>query len=406
MRSLTELYRIGLGPSSSHTMGPHRAAEIFLERHAKAEAFEVTLYDSLAATGKGHLTDIAIHEAFAARKVEVIWKPTQQLPLHPNGMEFVAIYPDTTRSEVWQVYSVGGGAIADAESFSPPSIYQLTTMTDILNHVSSTGQALWEYVEEVEGQELWDFLDDIWETMQRTMQRGLRAEGVLPGGLGVPRKACAFQRRAMDASGHLRRHGLISAYALATNEENAAGHEVVTAPTCGGSGTLPAVLRYTMETFDTPRESVLRALATAGLIGNLIKNNASISGAQVGCQGEVGAACSMAAAAATQLMGGTPRQVEYAAAMGLEHHLGLTCDPVAGLVQIPCIERNAFAANRAIDCADYSLFTDGSHLIPFDEVVQVMLETGNNLPSLYRETALGGLAAAYRARTNPGGTSK
>jgi len=236
--------------------------------------------------------------------------------------------------------------------------------------------------------------------MRVTIKRGLKAEGVLPGGLKVPRKAWSFYRKTISAGEHSRRQGRLSAYALAGSEENAAGGQVVTAPTCGSCGVMPAVLRYIKEILHCPESSILRALATGGLIGNLIKHNASISGAQVGCQGEVGAACSMAAAAATQLMGGTIRQVEYAAAMALEHHLGLTCDPVGGLVQIPCIERNAFAANRAVGCATYALFTDGTHLIPFDEVVAVMLETGNNLPSLYRETASGGLAAAYQRRVN------
>ena len=216
----------------------------------------------------------------------------------------------------------------------------------------------------------------------------------------MPRKAWAIYRKTINAGKHSKRQGLLSAYALAVSEENAAGGQVVTAPTCGSCGVLPSVLRYLKETLRCPEASILRALATAGLIGNLIKHNASISGAQVGCQGEVGAACAMAAGAAAQLMGGTIRQVEYSAAMALEHHLGLTCDPVAGLVQIPCIERNAFAANRAVGCATYALFTDGMHLIPFDEVVAVMLETGNNLPSLYRETASGGLAAAYQRRMN------
>lgn len=382
-------------------MGPHRAAIEFLEKFPSAKSFDVELYGSLAATGKGHLTDKAIRKALHPIPVEVIWKPTELLPLHPNGMRFTARFADDSTSTPWQVYSVGGGSIVDDTCFDPPSVYELTDMASILKRISGTGQALWEYVEEVEGAEIWPFLEGIWETMLETMRRGLRAEGVLPGGLGVPRKAYSFHRRTVDLKGHLKRHGLISSYALATSEENAAGHQVVTAPTCGSCGTLPAVTRYVMESFDCPPKSVFRALATAGLVGNLIKTNASISGAQVGCQGEVGAACSMAAAAATQLMGGTPRQIEYAAAMALEHHLGLTCDPVAGMVQIPCIERNAFAANRAIDCADYSLFTDGSHLIPFDEVVHVMWETGNNLPSLYRETALGGLAAAYQSRVDP-----
>jgi L-serine dehydratase len=277
-------------------------------------------------------------------------------------------------------------------------VYDLDSFIDILARCEKNGQAVWEYVEECEGPEIWTFLGEIWQAMQDTIARGLVAEGVLPGGLGVPRKAWAFYRKTANTGQHSHRSGLLAAYALAVSEENAAGGLVVTAPTCGSSGVMPAVLRYLQETFACPKAAMLRALATAGLIGNLIKYNASISGAQVGCQGEVGAACAMAAGAAAQLMGGTVRQVEYAASIGLEHHLGLTCDPVAGLVQIPCIERNALAANKAVICADYSLFTDGVHRIPFDDVVAVMWETGNNLPSLYRETASGGLAQAYKRR--------
>lgn len=400
MESIRELYRIGYGPSSSHTMGPRKAAEVFKERYPVAQKYRVTLFGSLAATGKGHLTDIAIQEALAPMPVEIIWKPAELLPLHPNGMQFEALLPDGRTSEPWQVYSLGGGAIGDSTHSKQEEVYDLHTLTDIMERCSQRGQAFWEYVEEREGKDIWPFLKRIWETMLEAMNRGLTTEGVLPGGLNVPRKAWAFYRKTINAGEHSKRQGLLAAYALAVSEENAAGGQVVTAPTCGSCGVLPSVLRYVQEYFRCPEDSLLHALATAGLIGNLIKNNASISGAQVGCQGEVGAACAMAAGAAAQLMGGTVRQVEYAAAMALEHHLGLTCDPVAGLVQIPCIERNAFAANRAMDCADYALFTDGTHLIPFDEVVAVMLETGNNLPSLYRETASGGLAAAYRRRVD------
>lgn len=400
MESIRELYRIGYGPSSSHTMGPRKAAEAFKERYPAAQKYRVTLFGSLAATGKGHLTDIAIQEALVPTPVEIIWKPAELLPLHPNGMQFEALLADGRTSEPWQVYSLGGGAIGDGTHSKQEEVYDLHTLTDIMERCSQRGQAFWEYVEEREGKDIWPFLKRIWETMLEAMDRGLTTEGVLPGGLNVPRKAWAFYRKTINAGEHSKRQGLLAAYALAVSEENAAGGQVVTAPTCGSCGVLPSVLRYVQEYFRCPEDSLLHALATAGLIGNLIKNNASISGAQVGCQGEVGAACAMAAGAAAQLMGGTIRQVEYAAAMALEHHLGLTCDPVAGLVQIPCIERNAFAANRAMDCADYALFTDGTHLIPFDEVVAVMLETGNNLPSLYRETASGGLAAAYRRRVD------
>ncbi len=398
MESIRELYRIGYGPSSSHTMAPRKAAEIFKQRYPSAASYQVTLFGSLAATGKGHLTDRAVQAAFAPTPVHILWQPDQLLPLHPNGMQFEAIFADGSISAPWQVYSLGGGAIGEDASTRRLQVYGMRSFTELLSYCKKSGVAVWEYVEEREGQSIWPFLREIWHAMLATMERGLNTEGVLPGGLGMPRKALAFYRKATMAGPSSQRLGLISAYALAVNEENASGGQVVTAPTCGSSGTLPAAFRYVQETYHCSEDSVLRALATAGFIGNLVKHNASISGAQVGCQGEVGTACAMAAGGLTQLLGGTVRQVEYAAAMALEHHLGLTCDPVAGLVQIPCIERNAFAASRALSCAEYALYTDGTHRIPFDDVVTVLWETGNALPSLYRETSNGGLATAYQRR--------
>jgi L-serine dehydratase len=399
MESIRELYRIGYGPSSSHTMAPRKAAEMFKQRYPAAVSYRVTLFGSLAATGKGHLTDRAVLAACAPIPVHIIWQPDQVLPFHPNGMQFEAIFADGSASKPWQVYSIGGGALAEDTDTPRPQIYAMRSFTELVAYCEQHGLAVWEYVEECEGKDIWPFLREIWHAMQAAMDRGLNAEGVLPGGLGMPRKALSFYRRAMMTAQPSQRLGLISAYALAVNEENASGGQVVTAPTCGSSGTLPAAFRYVQETYPhCSEDSILRALATAGFIGNLVKHNASISGAQVGCQGEVGTACAMAAGGVTQLLGGTVRQVEYAAAMALEHHLGLTCDPVAGLVQIPCIERNAFAASRALSCAEYALFTDGTHRIPFDDVVIALWETGNALPSLYRETANGGLATVYRRR--------
>ena len=399
MESIRELFRIGLGPSSSHTMGPRFAADIFCKRHPSAAAFRVTLYGSLAATGRGHLTDIAIKSAFGSRNLEIIWEPEEELPLHPNGMRFESLSAEGTSLVCWEAYSVGGGALRDAGSLPPPrQVYDLKSMGEILEQCKQNGQSLWEYVEAREGAEIWEHLKEVWKAMQAAIDRGLHAEGVLPGGLGLARKSWAFYRKASLSGTLLQRRGLISAYALAVSEENASGGEIVTAPTCGSCGILPAALKYLQGILNCTEDSVLRALATAGIIGNLAKHNASISGAEVGCQGEVGVACAMAAAAATQLLGGTPPQIEYAAEMGLEHNLGLTCDPVAGLVQIPCIERNAFAANQAITCADYALFTDGGHRISYDEVVSVMRETGHALSSHYRETSTGGLAAAYLRR--------
>ena len=399
MESIKELFRIGVGPSSSHTMGPRHAAEIFLSQQPQASTYRVTLFGSLAATGRGHLTDAALKSVFAPSILEIIWRPAERLPLYHNGMRFEAFGTDGTVLVTWEVYSVGGGALRDNGSLPvPPDVYDLHTMSEILEHCKHNGLGLWEYVQDREGPNIWVHMSEVWQVMTASIQRGLRAEGVLPGPLGLARKSWSFYRKANLSGPVLQRAGLISAYALAVSEENASGGIIVTAPTCGSSGIVPAVLYYLQSILGCSDDSIYHALATAGLIGNLAKHNASISGAEVGCQGEVGVACAMAAGAATQLLGGTARHVEYAAEMGLEHNLGLTCDPVAGLVQIPCIERNAFAASQAIACADYALFTDGGHRISYDEVVAVMRETGHALPSLYRETSTGGLAAAYRRR--------
>jgi L-serine dehydratase len=399
MESIKELYRIGIGPSSSHAMGPRIAAGIFRCRYPQAASYQVTLFESLAATGRGHLTDVAIRSVFPDGAVKIIWRPKQKLPMHPNGMRFEALDSAGSSLGSWEVYSVGGGALRDAGGLDASrQVYDLTSMRDILARCMDSGQALWEYVQECEGAEIWDYLGQVWKVMRAAIQRGLQAEGTLPGELGLARKARDFYGKANLSGASMQRSGLVSAYALAVSEENAAGGEIVTAPTCGSCGIVPAVLYYLQGILECGDETILRALATAGLIGNLAKHNASISGAEVGCQGEVGVACAMASGAAAQLLGGTPRQIEYAAEMGLEHNLGLTCDPVAGLVQIPCIERNAFAAAQALASADYALFTDGGHRISYDEVVAVMRETGHALPSLYRETSTGGLAAAYRRR--------
>lgn len=397
MQSIRELYRIGHGPSSSHTMAPRRAAEIFSARNPQAAGFRVTLYGSLAATGKGHLTDQAIREALSPRSVEIIFRPEENLPLHPNGMQFDAFAPEGETLASWRVYSPGGGALQDeADSFEYPEVYPLRSMQEILRECTQTGKTFWEYVEECEGPTIWEYLAAVNRTMQAAIERGLQAAGVLPGGLGLARRAWTFYRKIRLGGGATTREGFLPAYALAVAEENASGEVIVTAPTCGSSGVVPAILRHMKDTVQTTEVEELRALATAGLIGNLIKHNASISGAEVGCQGEVGTACAMAAAAATQLLGGSLRQIEYAAEMGLEHHLGLTCDPVNGLVQIPCIERNAFAAMRALDCATFANYSDGTHRVSFDQVVEVMLQTGRDMQQSYRETAAGGLALNYR----------
>ncbi len=397
MESIREIFRIGHGPSSSHTMGPQRAAERFRHEHPDLQRVRVTLYGSLAATGKGHLTDVAVSRVLAPLAVDFVWKPDEELPQHPNGMMFESLSPDGTSLCKWRVYSTGGGAVeAEGEQNRAKQAYLLNSMQEILRYCTQRGITFWEHVEEVEGVEIWPFLAEINQAMHGSIERGLKAEGVLPGGLGLARHARTIYRNIQVRADKLRNEGFLPAYALAVAEENAVGGVIVTAPTCGSAGVVPAVIRHIESTLDLPESDLLHALATAGLIGNLIKFNASISGAEVGCQGEIGSACAMAAAAATQLMGGSIRQIEYAAEMGLEHHLGLTCDPVNGLVQIPCIERNAFAATRALDCAAFALYSDGSHRISFDEVVRVMRQTGRDLPHVYRETAEGGLAIVYR----------
>jgi L-serine dehydratase len=396
MESIRELYRIGRGPSSSHTMGPNKAATQFRQRHPQVKAFRVHLFASLALTGRGHMTDVALQDAFHPLPVEILWKPEIELDFHPNGMWFDALNEDGSLLERWEVFSVGGGALQEASQTKVANpVYDLTKMADILSYSINSGKTFWEYVEEREGPQIWGYLDEVWTAMQAAIERGLETEGILPGGLGLPRKASSFERQVSSKITTFFSEGHLPAYALAVAEENAGSGVVVTAPTCGSCGVLPAILRHVKENVNSRPQAILCALATAGLIGNLVKFNASISGAEVGCQGEIGVACAMASAAAAQLLGGSPRQIEYAASMGLEHHLGLTCDPVKGLVQIPCIERNVFAATRAINCARYACYTDGSHRISFDQVVQVMKETGHDLPSLYRETSTGGLATIY-----------
>ena len=394
MESIKEIYKIGIGPSSSHTMGPKRAAERFLKKNNGAKAFRVTLYGSLAATGKGHLTDKAVLDVLTPEApTEIVWQPEVFLPFHPNGMKFEALDDADNVVDEWIVYSVGGGDIMEeGESRVHNHVYEMTHIADIQAWCEKTGHNYWEYVDQCEGPEVWDYLREVWQVMKEAVERGLEAEGALPGGLGVRRKAVTYYVHAQGYTGSLKSRGLTYAYALAVSEENAAGGKIVTAPTCGSCGIVPAVLYHLHTSKGFSEERILRSLATAGIFGNVVKTNASVSGAEVGCQGEVGVACAMAAAASCQLFGGTPAQIEYSAEMGLEHHLGLTCDPVCGLVQIPCIERNAMAAARALDANLYSQISDGKHTVTFDRIVEVMKQTGHDLPSLYKETAQGGLA--------------
>ena len=396
MKSIKDIYKIGVGPSSSHTMGPQKAALVFNERFPNAAAFEVTLYGSLAATGKGHMTDLAILNTLQA-PTDIVWKPDVVLPFHPNGMCFKAFDEAKEVLGEWTVYSIGGGNLAEEGKNSEQlDIYPLARMTDILNWCEQRGRTYWEYVFEYENQhEIEAYMMEVWQGMKAAVERGLQAEGVLPGPLNLSRKAAMYHIKASGYTHTLRSRGLVYSYALAVAEENASGGRIVTAPTCGSCGVMPAVLYHLSKSYEFTDLRIVRALVTAGLVGNIVRTNASISGAEVGCQGEVGVACAMAAAAANQLFGGSPAQIEYAAEMALEHHLGMTCDPVCGLVQIPCIERNAYAAARALDSNIYSSFSDGRHRVSFDKVVETMKETGKDLPSLYKETSQGGLARDY-----------
>lgn len=397
MKSLKELFRIGYGPSSSHTMGPRVAAERYLQKNPGAQRFRVTLYGSLAATGKGHLTDQAVYQVLGEKNTEIVWCPEIVLPFHPNGMKFEVAISDNQYVNPWVVYSVGGGALAEegvAED-DTPDVYELDHLLDIMDWCDKRGQSYWEYVNHCEGPEIWDYLAEVWQVMKESVERGLEHEGVLPGGLNLRRKAPHYYIKAMGYGSNLQTRGLVFAYALAVTEENASGGRIVTAPTCGSCGVVPAVLYHIAKSRRFSDKRVLHALATAGLVGNIAKTRASISGAEAGCQAEVGVACAMAAAAANYIFGGSLAATEYAAEMGLEHHFGMTCDPVCGLVQIPCIERNAHAAARALDANLYATYAEGEHRISFDKAVNVMKKTGHDLPSLYRETSEGGLAKEY-----------
>ncbi len=400
MESIRNLYKIGHGPSSSHTMAPQKAAQKFKEENPESTAFRVTLFGSLAATGKGHMTDTAIINTLAPTPTEIVWKPEIVLPFHTNGMQYEALVNGHLVKE-WTVYSIGGGDLSDGtQKIDKETVYDMNTMKQILEWCQETGKTFWEYVEDMEGKEIYDYLISVWKTMEAAIHRGMDAEGLLPGGLGLQRKSSMYSIKAKGYQGSMRSRALIYSYALAVSEENASGNIIVTAPTCGSSGVLPSVLYHLKMNHDFSDQKIVRALATAGLIGNIVKKNASVSGAEVGCQGEVGVACAMAAGAACQLFGGSPQQIEYAAEMGLEHHLGLTCDPVCGLVQVPCIERNAFAAARALDSCSFAMLSDGKHLINFDKVVRTMQQTGHDLPSLYKETSMGGLAVDLDKKDN------
>ena len=406
MKNIFQLYKIGHGPSSSHSMGPGYAAALFLKRLSQTpHHIKVCLYSSLASTGVGHRTDQSLIEVLSPIPVTIEWYPDESLPLHPNGMEFIAFDEGDRQLDSWQVYSIGGGMLRDSNgdiSIGPEHQYDLDSAESVLRWCRSENKAFSYYIYNQERDRGWEFLNQIWSVMTACIEQGLyRKDRVLAGGLNLAVRAPMLLDCANETVDFVRNMNLISAYALAVAEENASGCTVVTAPTCGSAGVLPAVLYYFYKHHRISRERIYDGLATAAVFGLLVESRASISGAEVGCQGEIGTACAMAAAAVTEILGGKPMQVEYAAEMGLEHCLGLTCDPVDGLVQIPCIERNAFAAMRAVECASYALATDGCHLISFDEVVDVMNRTGRDMQSKYRETATGGLAQMMKLRCSP-----
>lgn len=395
MHSLKELYRIGKGPSSSHTIGPERACKIFMSENPNATSFTVRLYGSLAKTGDGHGTGKVIESVLP--NVSIEYDEKTDCP-HPNTMDLIA-YMGATKLAQMRVYSVGGGAvkIEGREETEGAEVYPLSTMLDIRAYCEKKGIRLYDYVFECEGEELRTYLAEVWQTMQEAVKRGVKERGILPGGLEVERRAKILYDGIVENEGaEIRENRLVCAYAFAVGEENAAGGTIVTAPTCGACGVLPAVLKYSQERKNYSDDEIINALATAGLIGNLIKTNASISGAECGCQAEIGSACCMATAALAELRGLSLGQIEYGAEVAMEHHLGLTCDPICGLVQIPCIERNAVAAMRAINAASLAYFLSDSRKISFDLVVQTMYETGKDLNKSYRETAEGGLAKLYQ----------
>ena len=398
MKSIREIYKIGKGPSSSHTMGPERAAKLFKSKYPQADAFRVILYGSLSKTGVGHGTDRVVREVLSPLPTQIVFSDEIIPNSHPNTMDFIALQGGAEIGNL-RVESIGGGDIRipgqpDTESEEVYIEHSFAEIADFCKwrYINT----LSEYVELNEGPEIWDFLMNVWQTMKQSIDEGLKAEGVLPGGLNVQRKAnyllnCDVPVRAPG----LIEFRLVAAYAYAVAEQNAGNGTVVTAPTCGACGVLPAVLKYAQDTRGLTDEEICRGLATAGLIGNLTKSNASISGAECGCQAEIGTACSMAAAALAELYKQNLDQVEYAAEVAMEHHLGLTCDPICGLVQIPCIERNAVAAMRAMNACNLSYFLTGSRNISYDMVCRAMHETGINLNHRFRETSEGGLAKLY-----------
>ena len=400
MKSIKEIYKIGRGPSSSHTIGPEKASLLFKKENPEATFFKVVLYGSLSSTGKGHGTDQVIIESLAPIPVDIVFDhSTIDLP-HPNTMDFYA-YKDNNQINYMRVLSVGGGyiMIEGRPHFDKPDIYKENHFAEISNYCKEKNIRISDYVEENEGPEIWDYLLTIWNQMKQSINNGLNSSGILPGGLNVEKKAkFLYNQKHIDESPTTKQNRLVCAYAFAVSEENADYKTIVTAPTCGACGTLPAVLKYMQDTHRFTDMQIVKALGVAGIIGNIVKTNASISGAEAGCQAEIGTACSMASAALCELFEMELDQIECASEIAMEHYLGLTCDPICGLVQIPCIERNAVAAMRSLNALSLANFLSSARKISFDLVVETMYETGKDLSRKYRETSLGGLAKLYNIK--------
>ncbi len=397
MKSIKDIYKIGKGPSSSHTMGPAKAMKIFALENSDADSYEVILYGSLSDTGRGHGTDVAIRSMCKETPVNIVFNSKDRDIPHENTMDIFA-YKNGEKCAEMRVLSVGGGdiKIIGRESLTPENIYPESKFSEISDYCKHHGIRLSDYVIMREGEEIYEFLAKVWQTMTNAIHAGLTTSGILPGGLGVERKAqYLYNQRHIDESQVTRENRLVCSYAYAVSEQNADNGTIVTAPTCGACAVLPSVLKYMQDKHNFSDKQIYKALAVAGLIGNLVKTNASISGAECGCQAEIGTACSMASAALGELFEMGIDQIEYAAEVAFEHHLGLTCDPICGLVQIPCIERNAVAAMRAINAMSLANFLSGSRKISLDLVIKTMYETGKDLSHLYRETAEGGLAKNY-----------
>lgn len=393
MKSLRQLYKIGIGPSSSHTMGPDFACIEVLKKHPAADKFKVCLYGSLCLTGEGHGTDAVIKKRLG-ENAQIIFDDKTQILKHPNAMDIIAV--ENGKEYKYRIYSIGGGDIAfDGEKNIEPDIYELNTFFDIKRYCKENNISIPEYVY-LREPDVKEYLNEIWKAMKDAVERGLKAEGVLPGCLNIQRKAkILYASKKHNESETRKENRLICSYAYAVAEENASYGLIVTAPTCGASGVIPAVLYYMYKDKGYSEDKIIDALATAGVVGNLIKTNASISGAECGCQAEIGSACSMAAAGLAQLTEMNLDQIEYSAEVAMEHHLGLTCDPVCGLVQIPCIERNAVAAMRAINAVNIADFLTNTRKVSLDTIINTMYQTGKDISSLYRETSQGGLAKTY-----------